>query len=149
MNTKNILRKTRNCLASLVLFGVFAGCDKLEQNRDYLDFGKRIVANEIRKKFKTSPEKIDPKNEERFARTIYVGISDPTTFYFCDKGKVGLRYCGMPSEDSFSLSSANGRFNFNYSADKKLIMFFGHKFEVLNVTSDFIELDHSVCPLTR
>jgi len=151
---KNILRKTGRGLASLVLVAnIFCGCGNSDLEKTSAEIGKRIAEKEQKELFdyvkRYSNKQSDPKNEERFARTIYVGQSDATNFYFCDRGKISLRYCGMPSEHVFALSLEDGRFNSNYSADEKVIPFCGHKFEVLNVTSEFVELDHSVCPLTK
>jgi len=138
---KNIFQKTRNGLAGLALI-CFAGCEQIRLAKSGTVFLYEAV-------FKSgNSEQENPKHEEHFARKIYAGQSDATTFYFCDRGKIQVRYCGMPCGESFAISDDDGKQTF-YSAKKGVIHFHGHKFEVLNFDSNSIELDHSVCPLTK
>lgn len=138
---KNILRKTRNGLAVLVL--TLAGCGNPDIQRA-VEYGRQVVEQKV--VGIASSEK--PNKEQHFTRKLYVGESEYAVFDSCDYGEIKLKFHGIVA-DSFGLSSSNDRTPDFYSVDETSITFHGHRFEVLELTKAYVVFDHSVCPLTK
>lgn len=129
------------------------------ENKLPLDTSDQDLLDKLNTKTKPEVEKetdfqtIAENKSKRSQDVQIINVGDPANFNYGgvfgpNQDNAYVNYCGMIGKDTFSLGEqiGHGALNIYYPTNAEEIQFEKHRFRVLNVSPESIELDHSICP---